>query len=65
MGDGSGDGTSGRVTRVMYLDDATRDFGLDVAFALSVRCSDTWPIVAFGISILTRKAFIGPFEMSN
>ena len=29
-------GTSGRVARVLYLDDAPRDFGLEVAFSLSV-----------------------------
>ena len=29
-------GTSGRVARALYLDDAPRDFGPEVAFSLSV-----------------------------
>lgn len=32
MGGRSGDGTSGCVARVSYLDDATRDFGLEAAY---------------------------------
>ena len=32
---GPGDGTSGRLARALYLDDAPRDFGPDVAFSLS------------------------------
>ena len=32
---GCGDCTSGRVVRALYLDDATRDFGPEVAFSLS------------------------------
>ena len=32
---GPGDSTSGRVARALYLDDAPRDFGPEVAFSLS------------------------------
>ena len=32
---GPGDGTSGRLARALYLDDAPRDFGPEVAFSLS------------------------------
>ena len=32
---GPGDGTSGRVARALYLDDAPKDFGPEVAFNLS------------------------------
>ena len=42
---GPGDGTSGRVARALYLDDAPRDFGPEVAFSLSfASLSDTWPL---------------------
>ena len=41
---GPGDGTSGRVARALYPNDAPRDFGPEVAFSLNfASLPDTWP----------------------
>ena len=49
-------GTSGRVARAPYLDDAPRDFGPEVAFSLSVcHFQITWPHGQAG-----RERNVGP-----
>ena len=44
LGSRMGDGAFGRVARALFLDDAPRDFGPEVAFNLRITSLlDTWP----------------------